>query len=192
MAFIKIERSDNFAIRLNQRTAFEYCNHFLIRFTLDNCSYVNHPELYRKNISISNVDDCNGMGFSVVRMKNYLLKQSDHMKGYIYYNRIDNKPVGCVWVAYKGANEFQYRIRKIDAFGFDFAVNNEFRGQGIVGFMIYELLLALKKEGINVLYASVRKNNRSALKAYDKIGAVIVESKRFFRVAGIRIPYPII
>ena len=114
------------------------------------------------------------------------------MRGYVYYNRIDNKPVGCVWVAYKGANEFQYRIRKIDAFGFDFAVNNAYRGQGIVGFMIYELLLTLKNEGINVLYASVRKNNRSALKAYDKTGAVIVESKRFFRVAGIRIPYPII
>lgn len=192
MAFFSIDRSGNFSIRLKQRTVFEYCDHFLMRFVLADCRCVNHPEVYRVNISLSNVDDCNGLGFSVVRMRNYLLKQSAHMKGYIYYNKIDNNPVGCVWVAYKGANEFQYRIRKIDAFGFDFAVNNAYRGQGIVGFMIYELLLSLENEGIDVLYASVRKNNKSAIRAYEKIGAVIVGTKKFYRFAGIRIPYPMI
>lgn len=148
MAFIQIDRSGNFAIRLKQRTVFEYCDHFLMRFSLNNnYSHIVHPELYCANISLSNVDHCNGMGFSVVRMKDYLTTQSAYIKGYIYYNKADNRPVGCVWVAYKGANEFQYRIREIDAFGFDFAVKNAYRGQGIVGFMIYELLLSLKNEG---------------------------------------------
>lgn len=100
--------------------------------------------------------------------------------------------MGYVWVAYKGANEFQYRIRRIDAFGFDFAVHPAYRGQGIVGFMIYELLVSLKNEGIDALYASVRKNNQSAIRAYKKLGAVIVGSKKFCRFAGIRIPYPIL
>lgn len=192
MALIQIDRSENFPIRLKQRTVFEYCDHFLMKFSLDTCGSVVPPEIYRANISLSNVDDCYGMGFSVVRMKRYLQKQSAHMKGYMYYSRMNDNPVGCVWVAYKGANEFQYRIRKIDAFGFDFAVNSAYRGQGIVGFMIYELLLSLKNEGIDALYASVRKNNPSALRAYEKIGAVIVESKRFCRLAGIRIPYPVL
>ena len=65
MAFIQIDRSGNFAIRLMHRTAFEFCDHFLMKFSLDNCSCVDHPELYRTNISLSNVEDCNGMSFSV-------------------------------------------------------------------------------------------------------------------------------
>ena len=56
--------------------------------------------------------------------------------------------------------------------------------------MIYELLLSLKNEGINVLCASVRKNNYAAISAYEKIGAVKVRRKRFCRFAGIRVPYP--
>lgn len=107
MALIQIDRSGNFAIRLKQRTAFEYCNHFLMKFSLDTCSPVDPLEIYRVNISLSNVDDCHGMGFSVVRMKRYLQKQSAHMKGYLYYSKTNGKPVGCVWAAYKGANEFQ-------------------------------------------------------------------------------------
>ena len=190
MAFIQIDRSGNFAIRLMHRTAFEFCDHFLMKFSLDNCSCVDHPELYRTNISLSNVEDCNGMSFSVARMKNYLRTQSSYMRGYIYYSKTNNEPVGYVWVAYRGANEFQYRIRTIDAFGFDFAVKNEYRGHGIVGFMIYQLLLLLQDEGIHDLYASVRKNNYAAISAYEKIGAVKVGRKRFCRFAGIRVPYP--
>lgn len=129
MAFIQIDRSGNFAIRLMHRTAFEFCDHFLMKFSLDNCSCVDHPELYRANISLSNVEDCNGMSFSVARMKNYLRTQSSYMRGYIYYSKTNNQPVGYVWVAYRGANEFQYRIREIDAFGFDFAVKNAIEGK---------------------------------------------------------------
>lgn len=190
MALIQIDRSGNFAIRLMHRTAFEFCDHYLMKFSLDNCSYVNHPELYWANISLSNVEDCNGMNFSVARMKEYLRTQNSYMRGYIYYSKINNNPVGCVWAAYRGANEFQYRIRNVDAFGFDFAVKNEYRGHGIVGFMIFQLLRSLQDEGIHDLYASVRKNNYAAISAYEKIGAVKVGRKRFCRLAGIRVPYP--
>lgn len=117
MALIQIDRSGNFAIRLMHRTAFEFCDHFLMKFSLDNCSCVNHPELYRANISLSNVDDCNGMSFSVARMKNYLCTQSSYMRGTLYYNKTNNEPVGYVWVAYRGANEFQYRIRNVMPLG---------------------------------------------------------------------------
>ena len=79
MALVQIDRSQNFSIRLKERTAFEYCNHFLMKFSLDNCSYVDHPDLCRTNISLSNVDDCNNMGFRVDRMKRYLLTQSAHI-----------------------------------------------------------------------------------------------------------------
>lgn len=192
MSIIKIDYNDNFAIRIKERAVFEYCNHYLIKFELANCSYIDHPEIYFVEITKNNVSDCIGMGFSVERMKKYLLEQNLYMKGYIYYSKNGNKPVGCVWVAFKGADEFQYRIRYVDAFGFDFAVNPSYRGQGIVGFMIHELLILLKEKGINSLYASVRKNNKSALRAYNKFGATIVSNKKFYRVLGIRIPYPII
>lgn len=192
MSLLRIDRSGNFAIRLCERAIFEYCNHYIVRFDASICSCVAHPELVMAPITDDNVDLCNGMEFSTERMRRYLLEQGSHMRGYLYSTVADNKPVGCVWVAFRGANEFQYRVRRIDAFGFDFAVKPEFRGQGIVGFMICDLLNNLGKNGVDVLYASVRKNNTSAIKAYTKMGGSLVASKRFFRVGGVRIPYPII
>lgn len=189
---VRIDHSGNFAIRVNERAAFEYCDHYLMKFSIQNCRCREHSELYCVAATPENVDDCDGFGFSVNRMKDYLHHQNDRMKGFVYYSRIDNTPVGCIWVAYKGANEFQYRIRKVDAFGFNFAVRSEYRGQGIIGFMIYELLRKLEQEGIDTSYASVRRNNRSALRAYEKCGAVIISRRKFFRIAGVRISYPII
>lgn len=58
--------------------------------------------------------------------------------------------------------------------------------------MICDLLKELNEDGVDVLYASVRKNNTSAIKAYTKMGGSLVASKSFFRVLGMRIPYPII
>lgn len=192
MSLLKIDHSGNFAIRLRGRAVFEYCNHYIVKFDVSKCSCVAHPELRMEPINLDNVDLCDGMGFSTKRMRMYLSEQSYCMKGYLYSRIADNKPVGCVWVAFHGANEFQYRVRRVGAFGFDFAVKPEFRGQGIVGFMICNLLKELHEDGVDVLYVSVRKNNTSAIRAYTKMGGSLVASKRFFRVLGMRIPYPII
>lgn len=130
MALFRIDHSGNFAIRLCERAIFEYCNHYIVRFDVSKCSCIAHPELMMEQINFDNVDLCNGMGFSTTRMRRYLSEQSSYMKGYLYSKAADNKPVGCVWIATCGANEFQYRVRRVDAFGFDFAVKPEFPRTG--------------------------------------------------------------
>lgn len=193
MKLLYIDKRENFMIRLMERTFFEYCHHYLIEFDLKNFNKVrSHPELLRKRITLQNVDECTGIAFNVNRMKSYLIHQNDKVEGFLYYTKDTNETVGCIWVMYRGGNEFQYRMRKVDAFGFDFGIRSQFRGQGYIVWMIYELLLHLKEKRIEKLYASVRTNNQSAIKAYNKAGMRIVREERFFRIVGIRVLYPIV
>ena len=90
---------------------------------------------------------------------------------------------------YKGGNELQYRIRNVDAFGFDFCVFDKYKGNRYIELIIYEILLYLRKKNINKLYASVRTNNYAAIKAYQRMNMNIESIKRFGRIISLRIPY---
>ncbi|MBR1675828.1 MAG: GNAT family N-acetyltransferase [Clostridia bacterium] len=106
-------------------------------------------------------------------------KQSQKVKGFLFYFKETSEPVGCVWVGFKGFNEFQYRIRNIDAFGFDFAVAEKWRGKEVIRYMVSILQKELEKNGIKKLFISVRRNNISALKAYQKCGCSVVKNVLF-------------
>lgn len=193
MKLLYVDKRENYMIRLMERTLFEYCHHYLIEFALDRFEKCkSYPDLVCKKITLQNVDECTGIAFNVNRMKAYLTHQPDKVDGFLYYTKDTGETVGCIWVMYRGGNEFQYRVRNVEAFGFDFGIRGKFRGRGIIVWMIHELLLYLQKKGIRTLYASVRTNNKSAIKAYTKAGMKIVREKRFFRIVGIRIPYPIV
>ena len=45
-----------------------------------------------------------------------------------------------------------------------------------------------QREGIKYIYTSVRKNNISAWRAYNKIGYELVENRKFVRFLGNNIP----
>lgn len=185
-----IDNAENFTIKLFGRCLLVYTDHYIVNFSLNKLTYRQPPfEVHYEKADLENVDDCSRSPFNLNRMKNYLAELPDLVDGYIFY-KDDKTPIGCAWVMYRGGNEFQYRVRNVDALGFHFSVFDEYKGQGLIGYMIYCLLTELKEKGIDNMYCGVRINNTSAIKAYMKIGADIVGEKRFFRIAGIRIPYP--
>ena len=192
MKLFEIQKEENWTLCLLGHRLVEYCDHFLISFKLERMQEICHPhiELYKKPIKLDNVQECERSPYSVERMKQYL--RSEPVEGFLYYTADTNEPVGCIWVMYKGGNELQYRVRHVDAFGFDFCVFPRFRGNGLIGVFIKDLLLHLKTKGIDTLYASVRRNNYSALKAYQKINMNVEKRKRFGRIRNFRIPYPVI
>ena len=90
---------------------------------------------------------------------------------------------------YRGGDHFQYRVRNIDALIYQIEVYPEFRGHGACGHMMRQTFKYLETRNINDAYWSVRKNNKSAIKAYDKLDAKQVDRRRFLRVLKVNIPY---
>ena len=172
---------------------FEICDHYLISFSLDDFSMVFSEDLLKEEIiTEESLHYLKRAEFNYNIMKKYIIDKTDPVDGFLYFDKELNQPVGCIRVMYQGGNEVQYRIRKIDAFGFYFDVFPEFRGNRYIEFFIYSMLKHLEAKGITKLYASVRKNNIAALKAYKHAGMKIEAEKKFYRFIKWRIPYPIV
>lgn len=187
MIRIRIDREGNPKLLINEKAAFVLCKHCIMKFSLDFID--NEPldmSLRHEEITFDNLVDCIEMQTNIEKARDYLNNQTT-IKGHIFY--LGQDPVGLIWIGYRGTNEYEYKVRDTDAFGFDFVVNNRYRGQGIIERMIYEVLLELKKEGISEMLASVRKNNQAAIHAYEKIGAKVVDHKNWIRLVGRNIPY---
>lgn len=190
---LSVDKQENYTICLLEHRLLEICKHYLISFSLDRFSMEYSDEVLKmEKINKDNLHLLKNIGYNYYTMEDYIHNQADLTEGFIYYTKDTNEPVGCIWVMYKGGNEAQYRIRNIDAFGFYFAVFPRFRGNRYVEYFIYTMLKYLKEKGIDTLYASVRKNNTSALKAYERAGVKIEAEKTFCRLIRWRIPYPII
>ena len=191
--FISIDKTENYTICLFEHRLFEICDHYLISFSLDRFSMkFPYDLLNMERIDKDNMQYLKNIGFNYITMSKYILEKNEPIDGFMFFTQDKHEPVGCIWVMYKGGNEAQYRIRNIDAFGFYFAVFPKFRGNRYIEYFIYRLLKHIERKGINKLYASVRKNNESALRAYSRAGMKIESSKRFYRFIKWRIPYPII
>ena len=188
-----IDKSENFTICLFEHRLFEICDHYLISFSLDRFSMSFSEDLLDiEKVDVSNLHYLRHSGFIFRLMSKYIREGKEPVEGFIFFTKNEHEPVGCIWVMYKGGNEAQYRVRNIDAFGFYFSVFPKYRGNRYIEFFIFSLLKYLETKGIHRLYASVRKNNISALKAYTRAGMKIEAEKKFFRLISLRIPYPII
>ena len=188
-----INKTGNYSIRIFKRSIFEFCNHYLISFSLDQFPMSFSDELLKmEKINEDNLHYLKHIGYKYKTMNKYIKDKKELQEGFIYFTKDTHEPVGCIWVMYKGGNEAQYRIRNIDAFGFYFAVFPKFRGNRYIEYFIYNLLKHLETKGIHSLYASVRKNNKSALRAYERAGMKIEANQKFYRIIRLHIPYPII
>lgn len=191
--FFSIDKTENYTICLFEHRLFEICDHYLISFSLDRFSMkFPYDLLNMERIDKNNIQYLKNIGYNYITMSKYILEEKEPIDAFMFFTKDKHEPVGCIWVMYKGGNEAQYRIRNIDAFGFHFAVFPKFRGNRYIEYFIYRLLKHIEKKGIKKLYASVRKNNESALRAYSRSGMKIESSKRFYRFIKWRIPYPII
>ena len=116
-----------------------------------------------------------------------LLKNRSLCEGFIFSDA--GRPVGTIWVMYQGANDIEYRIRRIEAYIFDVYINENYRGNGYAGEMICLLMKYLHERGINSSYLAVAKTNKSAIRAYKKVGFKSIVDKKFARVLRVNIPY---
>lgn len=90
---------------------------------------------------------------------------------------------------YKGGNDLEYKIRNVDAYIFDVYVNETFRGAGFAGEMIRCEMEHLHHNGLETACLAVALSNKSAIRAYEKVGFVTAYDKKFARVLKINIPY---
>ena len=181
-----------FSLYFHQRQLFAYYDHYLMYFDLKKFMQTDQKnELWEmEEISIKNINDCDNEVFSLGRMKRYLATKQNHVKGFLFRNRITTKPCGFLWIMYPEENEFQYRVRKVDAFIFDVYVSPDCRGAGLCGYMfqlLFEFLIDISKYTVAL---GVRTDNPSAIRAYQKAGGEIKTRRRFIQlVHRYNIPY---
>ena len=184
---ISIDRTENFTIKLFNHNLFVFNDYIIYRADFSSLPVV-EKKLMMRSISLENVELCIKGDFSMERMQKYLQEKGDETEGFLFFD--GDEPVGYLWIMYKGGNHFQYRVRNIEALIYQIEVFPEFRGQGICGIMMCQAFEYLKThKDINEAYWSVRNNNESALKAYNKLDANQVGRRRFFRILKINIPY---
>lgn len=194
-----IDKRENYTICLFEHRLFEICDHLLISFSLHGFpeEQIQRFEGYDSRLTTEAVSEDNlhylkGSDFNYNTMHHYIVDKTEPAEGFVTFTKDTHEPVGFIWLMYKGGSEAQYRIRNIDAFGFYFFVFPKFRGNQYIEYFIYNMLKYLKTKKIEKLYASVRKNNAAALRAYEKAGMKIEAPKKFYRFIKWRIPYPII
>ena len=110
---------------------------------------------------------------TIANLTRLLLKNRSLCEGFIFSDA--GRPVGTIWVMYQGANDIEYRIRRIEAYIFDVYINENYRGNGYAGEMICLLMKYLHERGIDCSYLAVAKTNKSAIKAYKKTIKTAVE-----------------
>lgn len=184
-------RKSPFSIRFNRRELYAYYDHYVMNFDI---SGIEHKQLedcwVAERITEANIDYCENEAFSVNRMKRYMKEQPEYVDGFLFFNSKTEEPAGFVWVMYPGGNEFQYRIRRIDAFLFDVFVFPEYRGRNLCGQMfqyIFEILNIDEKKAVSL---GVRTDNKSAIRAYKKAGGVVKSRKRYIQLCHrYNIPY---
>ena len=101
----------------------------------------------------------------------------------------DGNKVGTASVMYKGGNDFEYRIRNVDAFIYNVFTAVEHRGRGYAVDMMKHVMAFLHAKGIDKVYLAVSTNNKPAIRAYVKAGFIVERDSSFIRVLRVNIPY---
>ena len=185
-------RKDPFQLLFHNRQIFAFYDHYLTYFDLQKTTdtYELDPSLTVEQINLDNVEDCDNESFWIGRMKRYLQEQPNYVNGFVFRDAETQAPVGFLWVMYPGGNEFQYKIRKVDAFLFDVYVSPEHRGRGLCGKMFQYVFAYLKHRGAVTAGLAVRVKNTSAIRAYEKLGGVFKKRKKFIQfIRRFNFPY---
>lgn len=169
---------------------FTVFNHIIMSTKLE--KVFANKRVYSKEATLENLNLFKKGDFSVDLMSKYLKNQKHLVKGYLFFEKDTDEPVGYAWIMRKGGNEVQYRVRRTDFFLFDLCVFQCFRGQGFAS----EFLSYIATDLINnfsgagkYLSLAVRVNNIPAIKVYKKFGFLKVERKKFVRLLKINFPY---
>lgn len=184
---MSIDTTENFTIKLLNHNFFVFNDYIIYRADFSTITRA-EVQFEMRKITLDNMDLCSKGDFSMARIRKYLEEKAKETEGFLFFD--GGNPVGYLWIMYKGGNHFQYRVRDIDALIYQIEIFPEFRGHGACGHMMQQTFEYLQtQKNINDACWSVRKNNKSAIRAYDKLGAKQVDRRRFLRVLKVNIPY---
>lgn len=187
---IEIKTDTNVMIRVFGKTLAVRYDHRLIRFPLSR-SYeasAGGKAFTIRRIDRQNADVCR-INMSAKGISRYL-QAGDTIRGYLFQDPDSGEAVGYYWLFFRGAREAEYTVRGNgeSALISNIYVFEAYRGQRIFGQLLLHAFSVCRENGAQYLYASVRKNNASAWKGYDRIGYEEMGSRRFFRFVGHNVP----
>lgn len=185
MKLIDFTTYPHISIKFRNRNILTCYNHYIMNLHSNNGNF--DCELTGLECRIMTAEDIANFGESEFSL-NYIIFLSQkyplNFFGLILY--CDGKPCGYICGMTPDSQEVQYKIKNCDFFVKYVFVSQEFRGKRIASELFKQLFLNIKAD--NVTFA-VRKNNLSALKAYEKMGSKIIRNKKFIRVLRYNIPY---
>ncbi len=186
MPFLTIKLNPTFQISVCNRRLITLYRHWIYEFDIhevaSNSDTYDEQQLRFEKISPKTLPVLKQQNeFSVDRMSSYLLNQEKYVEGFICYDK-ENRLLGFMWVMYPCGDEFQYRVRETDAFIFDVFVFDSARGKGVCGKMLQYVFQYLDRKKKVSARLGVRKNNASAIRAYEKIGGRKVYSRSFIQL----------
>lgn len=129
-------------------------------------------------VSFENLQDCKGGSFSLDYIEKLFHKYNDKYIGVIAY--INREPAGYAFTLLRGTEDWQYKIRNIDAYINRVFVFEKYRGQRLATKMINYTIEILKEKNIKDIYLGVKINNQSAINAYEYMGFNILAKKDLF------------
>jgi len=178
-------------LKMFGKNIFQIYKHHIMR--LDYKESEANPDLALEKIDLARIDEelrPIGTTVTVQNLARLVRRNQGKCEGFKLVR--DGRPVGTIWVMYKGSDDLEYRIRNIDAYIFDVFVNADERGNGYAGEMIRQLMQYLHGKGIETAHLAVSVSNESAIKAYAKAGFSNVRDCEFARLLKMNIPYHVL
>lgn len=186
---IEIKKDTNYTVRVFGKGLAVFFNHRLIRF-----SVAAHDEAgWDETLEIRQIDETNAALCRASVSEKALtgfLRSGASVRGFLFLDRASGEPIGYDWLFFEGAHDSEYTVRGHgDAVLISYIyVFDAFRGKRMIAHMLSHAFSVCRELGVGFLYASVRKNNASAWKAYDRIGFEEMGARRFVRLLGHNIP----
>ena len=188
--FIEYRKDENHMVLIAGRCLAGFYDHRLIRFPVSGCGgeQAFPTDLEICPVDASNADRCRPV-MSARGISDYL-KQKEVTRGYLFLDPQTKETAAMYWLFFKGAAEAEYRVRGNGeaALISDFYVFEAYRGRRIASRLLNHAFSVCRERGVTYLYASVRKTNPSAWKAYDRIGYEDTGTRKFFRLLGHNFP----
>lgn len=181
-------------IRIGGRCIVSFYKHYIVEIPTENYKdVIIGPEVVAQRITLENLDSCAGGAFSISQMRKYLQDQPDKFIGFVFCHKENKDVIGYLWTALRGADEVQYLIRNIEAYGCDLYTAPKYRGKGYASMMVaYRGRYLEREKGITKVYEALRVNNAATIRAHEKQNVRIVDTRKFIRVLKINVPYQVL
>ena len=171
-------------IRLFGKKLLQTYNHLYYKMNYESMIPLRKNRLIPFELNDSNMNLINASS----ALRKMIHEQPEYVSGYGFRDSFGNV-IGHLFLMRKGGQEVLYKIRTIDAYLFAVRVFDGYKGNGYAGEMITWLADTLYEAGVKELYLTVKKDNHSAIRVYEKLGFKVIGKRFFVRLIKCNIPY---